>query len=529
MSGSRETPSILRSVQPSTPDKTLLRFITCGSVDDGKSSLIGRVLFESGSVPDDQLATLAKDSKKFGTQGDNLDYALLVDGLSAEREQGITIDVAYRYFSTRNRAFIVADTPGHEQYTRNMATGASNAELAIILVDARKGILPQTRRHSFIVSMMGVKHVVVAINKMDLVEYSPFIFNAIEKSYREIAASLNISHVTVIPVSAVNGDNIATRSGNTPWYHGPTLIDHLETAEISTSPNSARFALPVQWVNRPDANFRGFSGLIASGHVKPGDRITVLPSKRDAVISRIVTFDGDLDQAEAGQSVTIALDREVDISRGDVLALSDNLVGTAKSVEAQILWMSAEPLQVEKSYLAKIGAVTLPVIISRPETALDIENYAERPVTVIDLNTIFLSRVTFDRIIPIERYDDIRDLGSFILIDRMTHEVAALGIVRALETPAILNSSKSGTKSVRPVYEPLRRSHLKTASFAASSLIVGLLITLLSLAFAFGTSYAIGIFALVEILLFFGHERLWARTNRGLQVEASVLSAGEGI
>ena len=505
--------------------KTLLRFITCGSVDDGKSSLIGRVLFESGSVPEDQLATLEADSKKFGTQGAALDYALLVDGLSAEREQGITIDVAYRYFATPKRSFIVADTPGHEQYTRNMATGASTADLAIILVDARKGILPQTRRHSLIVSMVGVKTVIVAVNKMDLVDYSPFVFHAIERAYHDIAKALNIPHVTVIPVSAVAGDNIAAPSTHMPWYHGPSLIDVLETVEVESVTSNAGFALPVQWVNRPDSSFRGYAGLIASGRIAPGDGITVVPSGRSAVIKRIVTYEGDLDHAEAGQSVTLTLDREIDISRGDVISSSRQPITAAKALSARVLWMSAEPLDAQKSYLAKLATTTVSAFVKAPETLLDIETYQEKHVETVGINSIFTTLVTFDRLIAVAPYGDNRDLGSFILIDRLSNEVVALGLVVTVDELARgLPVEAPPVKRLVFSHDPLRRSLLKTASFAITTFLLAALL------FAVGPALLAGsVFALAEIVLFFAHERVWATTRAGLPIEKEFISSGEGI
>ena len=513
--------------EPVVPDqKTLLRFITCGSVDDGKSSLIGRVLFETGSVPDDQLVTLDTDSKKFGTQGAALDYALLVDGLSAEREQGITVDVAYRYFATSKRSFIVADTPGHEQYTRNMATGASNADLAIILVDARKGILPQTRRHSLIVSMVGVKNVIVAVNKMDLVDYSPFVFQAIERAYHDIANSLNIPHVTVIPVSAVAGDNIAALSARTPWYNGPSLIEHLETVDVKSNASDAGFAMPVQWVNRPDSSFRGYSGLIASGNISPGDAITVVPSGREAIIERIVTFDGDLDQAIAGQSVTLTLDREVDISRGDVISTVAQPVGASKVVSAQLLWMSAEPLDPQKSYLAKLATTTVSALVKAPDTVLDVETYQDKPVEKIGINAIFKTRISFDRLIAVASYKNNRDLGSFILIDRLSNEVVALGLVDTLIPSDLGNAPTRITLTSPPFrHDPLKRSLIKTASFALGTMILGCSMWPFSLEWI----PAISGFAVAEILYFLVHEVLWARARWGLAEEVKFLSAGEGI
>ncbi|HKK22679.1 MAG TPA: GTP-binding protein, partial [Pseudohaliea sp.] len=336
--------------------KSLLRFITCGSVDDGKSTLIGRLLYDSKLLFEDQLATIEKDSKKWGTQGEEIDFALLVDGLAAEREQGITIDVAYRFFATEQRKFIVADTPGHEQYTRNMVTGASTADAAVILVDARQGVLTQTRRHSYLVSLLGIRHVALAINKMDLVGYSQDRFEEILAEYAEFAEKIGIEDFTAIPVSALKGENIVAPSAQMDWYHGPTLVGYLETVEIDDEARQAApFRLPVQWVNRPDSSFRGFSGMIMSGTVKPGDRIRVQPSGKESAVARIVTYDGDLDQAVAGQSVTLTLKDEIDISRGAVISGVDSPAEVADQFEAKLVWMSDEALMPGRSYLMKTG------------------------------------------------------------------------------------------------------------------------------------------------------------------------------
>ena len=335
--------------------KSLLRFITCGSVDDGKSTLIGRLLYESKMIFDDQLTQLAADSRRVGTRGAELDFALLVDGLAAEREQGITIDVAYRFFSTERRKFIVADTPGHEQYTRNMVTGASTADLAVILIDARKGVLTQTRRHSFLVHLLGIARVVLAVNKMDLVGYARATFESIVADYREFAARIGLTDITPIPLSAVYGDNIIVRGDNMPWYTGPTLMQHLEAVEVDAALTGKPFRLPVQWVNRPHAEFRGFAGLIASGSVRKGDRIRVLPSGRESHVARIVTAGGDLDAAVAGQSVTLTLDSEVDVSRGDVLAAGNAPPQVADQFEATIVWLHEEPMLQGRAYLMKAG------------------------------------------------------------------------------------------------------------------------------------------------------------------------------
>jgi len=429
------------AIAPAAPEKALLRFITCGSVDDGKSTLIGRMLYDSQMIAEDQLAALDRDSKKFGTQGGALDFALLVDGLAAEREQGITIDVAYRYFKTDKRAFIVADTPGHEQYTRNMATGASTADLAIILIDARKGILPQTRRHSFIVSMIGVRDVALAINKMDLVDYSEARFNEIVAAYREMAKDLGFRTIAPIPISALNGDNIATLSERTPWFQGEPLLPLLEHIDAGGGELSeAPFRFPVQWVNRPNLDFRGFSGWVASGSLKPGDAIVALPSGRASKVARIVTQDGDLSIAVAGQSVTITLTDEIDVSRGDILSSVDKPPEVASTIEARLLWTAETDMHPGASYIVKLGARTANATVAKVRHLLDIHTFAPTPGRPLALNEIATAQLRFDRPFPIGLYRDNRDLGGFILIDRITNETVAFGMVEpariAEEEPA---------------------------------------------------------------------------------------------
>jgi bifunctional enzyme CysN/CysC len=405
--------------------KSLLRFITCGSVDDGKSTLIGRLLYESHLVFEDHLAALEADSKAVGTQGGDLDFALLVDGLAAEREQGITIDVAYRFFSTERRKFIVADTPGHEQYTRNMVTGASTADLAVILIDARKGVLTQTRRHSFLVKLIGIEHVVVAVNKLDLVDYDQAVFDSIEADYRAFAAEIGITDITCIPMSALRGDNVIDQSDRTSWYDGPTLLGHLETVDIEDRAADGPFRMPVQWVNRPNLDFRGFSGLITSGTVAPGDRIRTLPSGRTSAVTRISTFDGDLDEATAGQSVTLVLAEEIDISRGDVLCTEDDPAAVADQFEAHVVWMHDEPLVPGRPYLAKIGARTAGVTIATPKYKVNVNTLEQTAAKTLELNEIGVCTVTTDRPIPFDPYTELRDTGGMVLIDRLTN--ATLG------------------------------------------------------------------------------------------------------
>ena len=409
--------------------KSLLRFITCGSVDDGKSTLIGRLLYDSKLVFEDHLAALESDSKKVGTQGDELDFALLVDGLAAEREQGITIDVAYRFFSTERRKFIVADTPGHEQYTRNMVTGASTAEVAVILIDARKGVLTQTRRHSFLVSLLGIRHVVLAINKLDLVDYSQEVFDQIEADYRHFADTIGLHDIVCIPMSALRGDNITEPSPNTPWYTGPTIIEHLETVEIADDLHEGPFRLPVQWVNRPDLDFRGFSGQIAGGAVRPGDRVRVLPSGTESTVERVVTFDGDLDEAIAGQSVTITLTDEVDVSRGDVIAAAENPCAVADLFEADVVWMHDQPMVPGRPYLIKVGTRTIGGSIAQPKYRVDVNTLEHLAAKTLELNEIGVCTVTLDRPVPFDPYRDNRDTGAFIVIDRMTNTTVAAGML----------------------------------------------------------------------------------------------------
>ncbi|MCP3728931.1 sulfate adenylyltransferase subunit CysN [Sphingomonas sp. MG17] len=410
--------------------KSLLRFITCGSVDDGKSTLIGRLLYDSKMIFEDQLAALEADSKKVGTQGQEIDFALLVDGLAAEREQGITIDVAYRFFATEKRKFIVADTPGHEQYTRNMVTGASTADLAVILIDARKGVLTQTRRHSYLAHLIGIRHIVLAVNKMDLVGYDQSVFDGIVADYREFATSIGIDDFTAIPISGFKGDNITALSANTPWFTGPALIEHLETVPVGVAGDTRPFRLPVQWVNRPNLDFRGFAGTIASGSVKPGDQVRILPSGRTSTVSRIVTFDGDLAQAGPDQSVTLTLADEVDCSRGDVIVAAAEPPEVADQFSATIVWMDQTPLLPGRSYWLKLGTQTVSVSIREPEHAIDVNTLAKLSAKTLNLNDIGVAEIATDRGIVFEPYEVNRDLGGFILIDKLTNATVAAGMIR---------------------------------------------------------------------------------------------------
>ncbi len=410
--------------------KSLLRFITCGSVDDGKSTVIGRLLYESKMLFEDQLAAIEADSKKWGTQGGDIDFALLVDGLAAEREQGITIDVAYRYFSTDRRKFIVADTPGHEQYTRNMITGASTADVAVILIDARKGVLTQTRRHSYLVSLIGIRKVVLAINKMDLMDYSEQVFHTIVEQYREFAAQIGLDDIQPIPLSALKGDNMLVPSERTPWYHGPTLMGFLETVEVGEQrQQGGAFRLPVQWVNRPHLDFRGFAGTVASGMVKPGDRIRAQPSGRESTVTRIVTAAGDLPLAVAGQSITLTLADEIDISRGDVISLADSPAEVADQFETTLVWMSEEPMLPGRTYLLKLGTRTVNATITEPKYKVNVNTMEHLAAKKLELNEIGVCNVSLDRPVAFDAYKANRETGGFILIDRMSNHTVGAGML----------------------------------------------------------------------------------------------------
>ena len=410
--------------------KTMLRFITCGSVDDGKSTLIGRLLYVSKMIFEDQLAALEADSKRVGTQGQEIDFALLVDGLAAEREQGITIDVAYRFFATEKRKFIVADTPGHEQYTRNMVTGASTADVAVILIDARKGVLTQTRRHSYLVNLLGIRHVVLAVNKMDLVGYDQAIFDKIVEEYGEFARSIGIDAFTAIPISGFKGDNITGPSENTPWYHGTALLPHLETVELDTTADQAKpFRMPVQWVNRPNLDFRGFAGLVASGTVRPGDAIRVLPSGKTSTIARVVSLDGDRDLAVAGESVTLTFADEIDCSRGQVIVAAQSPLEVADQFESTLVWMDEHELVPGRAYWLKIGTQTVSATVHAPKYEVNVNTQEHLATKTLDLNAIGVANITTDREIPFAPYDDNRDLGGFILIDKITNHTVAAGMI----------------------------------------------------------------------------------------------------
>jgi bifunctional enzyme CysN/CysC len=415
--------------------KELLRFITCGSVDDGKSTLIGRLLYESKQIFDDQLAALESDSRRHGTQGERIDFALLVDGLSAEREQGITIDVAYRFFSSARRKFIVADTPGHEQYTRNMVTGASTADLAVLLVDARKGVLTQTRRHSYLAKLLGIRRFVLAVNKMDLVDYDRQAFDAVLADYRIFAGEIGVDDWIAIPVSGLNGDNVMSRSEATPWYSGPSLLEHLDTVPLDAAADAEKpLRMPVQWVNRPNQDFRGFSGAIASGRIGPGAEVRILPSGRVTRIERVVTMDGDLDEAVAGESITVTLAEEVDCSRGDVIAAAADPPESAGQFEATIVWMADEELLPGRGYWLKLGTQTVTATVQEPKYEININTLEHLAAKTLALNAIGVAELATDREIVFEPFaaggsSPNRALGGFILIDKLTNATVACGML----------------------------------------------------------------------------------------------------
>jgi len=415
------------AVEP--PDKDLRRFLTCGSVDDGKSTLIGRLLHDSRLVPDDQLAALARDSARHGTTGDHIDFALLLDGLEAEREQGITIDVAYRFFTTPRRSFIVADTPGHEQYTRNMATGASRADLAVILIDARKGVLVQTRRHSLICSLLGLRHVVLAVNKIDLAGYRADIFDRIVADYSAFAAKLGFSSIVPIPISARYGDNITSRSDNTPWYHGPTLLDHLETVDVAPDAAEQPFRFPVQWVNRPDLDFRGYAGTVASGSIRAGDPIVVAGSGRTSQIRQLLTYEGALASAQAGDAITITLADELDVARGDLMVGTASRPEVSDQFAAHIIWMSDQALMPGRSYLARIGTATTPVVVTAIKHRIDVNTGEHLAAHTLGLNDIGFCNLATGAPVAFDSYRQNRSTGAFIVVDRLTNQTIGAGMI----------------------------------------------------------------------------------------------------
>ena len=498
-------PATVQVPRVADPALTRLRFLTCGSVDDGKSTLIGRLLHDAGLVPTDQLGTLHQDSRRYGTNGAALDFALLVDGLAAEREQGITIDVAYRYFATPRRAFIVADTPGHEQYTRNMATGASGAELAVILVDASKGILPQTRRHSFIAAILGIRHVVLAVNKMDLVGCDGAVFDTLENDYRDAVSTLGFTSITAIPLSAREGDNVVQCSARMPWYHGPTLLEHLERIDIAGSgPHGPRaFRLPVQWVNRPDARFRGYAGTITAGIVRPGDAVRVLPGGRASQVARIVTADGDLAEASAGQAITLTLADDIDISRGDVICAVDDDVRTHDHIDALLLWTDDAPPRLADAYDIRLGTARASARIATIHHAVDIHSFSPRAVDGLTANSIARVTLRLDRALPASPYTQDRELGGFILIDPLTLATVALGMVQPTAPDAARPAERRWRSFAKAVTWRI------TGSF--DTFVLGWLIT---------GRYDIaggiaGAEMFTKIALFYLHERAWTSLSWG--------------
>ncbi|MEO6503012.1 MAG: sulfate adenylyltransferase subunit CysN, partial [Jatrophihabitantaceae bacterium] len=410
--------------------KSLLRFITCGSVDDGKSTLIGRLLYDSKMIFEDQLAALEDDSRRVGTQGQEIDFALLVDGLAAEREQGITIDVAYRFFSTEKRKFIVADTPGHEQYTRNMVTGASTADAAVILIDARRGVLTQTHRHSYLASLLGIRHIVVAINKMDLIDDAEIRFREIEDAFREFAAQLAFDDITCIPVSALRGDNVVEMAASMPWYRGPSLLGFLESVPIDEQRRvDEPLRMPVQWVNRPDQHFRGYAGTLASGSVRVGERIRVQPSARESIVARIVSYDGDLDEAIAGQSITLTLQDEIDVSRGDIISAANDAAEVADQFDAMLVWMDANALLPGRPYLLKIGSATINANVSELKYKVQVNTLEHIAAKTLELNEIGSVNLALDQPIAFDPYTRNRETGGFILIDRISNATVGAGML----------------------------------------------------------------------------------------------------
>jgi len=451
--------------------KSLLRFITCGSVDDGKSTLIGRLLYDSKLLFEDQLAALKSDSRQSGTQGDALDLALLVDGLAAEREQGITIDVAYRFFATDRRKFIVADTPGHEQYTRNMVTGASTADLAVILIDARKGVLTQTRRHSYLAHLLGIRRLVLAVNKMDLVGHGEARFAAIVDDYRAFAGEVGIESFTAIPLSGLTGDNVTRRSDSMPWYDGPSLLEHLETVPLAAAGGGLNpFRMAVQWVNRPNQNFRGYAGRIASGRVRPGDEIAILPAGRRSTVARIVAMDGDMEEAVAGQSVTLTFTDEVDCSRGDLLASPEAAAEPVGRIGATLVWMADEAMVPHRSYWLKIGTQTLSASVSGMGPVVDVNTMEQRRGLTLALNDIGRVEIDLDRRIPATRYSENRALGGFILIDKVTHATVAAGLVQDFPRTQPKADSEGSGGSILWIAGPARAEHARRRSERSKAL-----------------------------------------------------------
>jgi bifunctional enzyme CysN/CysC len=511
----------------------LLRFVISGSVDDGKSTLLGRLLYDSQRLRDDELANLVKDSARYGSRGDEIDFALLVDGLAAEREQGITIDVAYRYFATRRRSFIVADTPGHEQYTRNMATGASTADVAVILLDARKGLTAQTRRHLFIVSMLGIRRAVIAVNKMDLVGFARERFDLIANQCREIAGRLDFASLDFVPVAATLGDNIVNGSRAMPWYHGPTLLRFLETVAVDHDRTGASFRFPVQWVTRPNADFRGYGGMIASGSAAPGSKVICYPSGRTAAIGQILVGGKPVLRARAGQSVLLTLTADLDVARGDVIVADTGAVKLVREARANVFWMGDQPLHKGQSFVARIGTSTATATIVAIDHAIDVLDYGEVATEAVDANGLAGVTIAFDRPMPLVPYRECRDLGGFILIDRISNDTVALGLIVAeaggerLASEALAGAGLQlgGLGALRDrVLAGLRRTPerpLRSLFKALTWRMTGSVDTFI-LSFIFTgnakVSAAIsGTELMTKLLLYYGHERIWARIKFGLR------------
>jgi sulfate adenylyltransferase large subunit len=500
--------------------KSLLRFIACGSVDHGKSTLIGRLLYEAKLLFDDQLEALAADSRKHGTQGKELDFSLLLDGLAAEREQKITIDVAYRFFATERRKFIVADAPGHEQYTRNMATGASTADVALIVVNAQSGLTRQTRRHSLIVTTLGVRHLVLAVNKMDLVHWSEEAFGAIEREFRRFAATLGISDIVCIPISARSGDNIARRSDAMDWYRGPTLLDYLEEVDVKPEVHAAGFRMPVQLVNRPDPDFRGYSGTIASGDAYVGMPVRVLPSGQTSHIDRIVTYDGDLERAQAGRAVTITLADEVDASRGDVISDTGRPLLVTDALQARVVWVGKEPLAAGRSYLIKLGTCSAKATVEAPLRVLDLDTGTSSAAEKLFINDIGECTLRLDRAVAADRYAQSRETGSFILIDAESYDTIGMGFVEGARAREGLLRRLRQRRSPPPragaraasirTGESHVRSIVKAISWRATGSLDTFLVTfVITRSSVFAGSVAITEIA-TKIVFYYGHERIWA-------------------
>lgn len=523
----RAAPFTLEDFLAEQESKDFLRFITCGSVDDGKSTLIGRLLYETKLLFEDQLATLERDSRRFGTQGDALDLALLLDGLAAEREQGITIDVAYRFFTTERRRFIVADTPGHEQYTRNMATGASTAELAIILVDARKGLTMQTRRHSLIAAMLGTRHAVLAVNKMDLVEWSELAFQAIEREYRNFAADLGFSAIQCIPLSALTGGNIVTRTRDAPWYGGPILLEYLETVETNAASTVQPFRMPVQWVNRPNSEFRGYTGLITGGAISVDMPVRILPSGRETRVSRIITYEGDLPMAVTGQSVTLTFADQIDVSRGDMVCELTRPAYVADVLRARVLWMSEDALVPGRSYQLKLGTRTVSATVTMLRSRTDPGPASSASTDRLALNEIADCVLKLDQPIAFDRYADNRDTGSFIFIDRESYNTAGMGMITDAPRPASMDvkTHKRRLERIHAFAQPSERrmrSLIKSVSWRVTgsidTVLVAFFCTGTFLTGSFKISAAIGLAELVtKVTLYYLHERIWAALPFGLR------------